>query len=161
MVAAGTAIYASEEGRASRAPRFNGLPLGPMGGGALSGRVSLRVFASIAVIGSLGWLGGCGGSEQPTAIAAVQKCLEDEGLEVRAARPGPDDEDAPDRGELITAAAFLGFYGSADRAEELAAEVRRNAEQARGEVARYGDVTVLYLPDAKRDTIENCVETDG
>jgi hypothetical protein len=59
-----------------------------MGGGALLGRVSLSVFASRAFIGGLGWLGGCGESEEPTAIAAVQKCLGDKGLEVRAARPG-------------------------------------------------------------------------
>ena len=45
-------------------------------------------------------------------MAAVRHCLEDAGLQVRAAKPGPDDD----------------------------------------------DVTVLYLPDAKRDTIENCVE---
>jgi hypothetical protein len=129
-----------------------------MGGGAFLGPVS-SAFASIAVIGGFGWLGGCGQGEQTTAIAAVQECLEDEGLEVRAASPGPDDEDAPDRGELITAGAFVAFYSSADRAEELAAGVRSNAGHARGEVARYGDVTVLYLADARRDTIENCVET--
>jgi hypothetical protein len=27
-------------------------------------------------------------------MAAVQQCLEDAGLQVRAARPGPDDDDA-------------------------------------------------------------------
>jgi hypothetical protein len=132
-----------------------------MGGAALLGRVSLRVFASAAAIAGLGWLGGCGDSQQPTAIAAVKKCLRDEGFGVRAARAGRDDEDAPDRGELITAGALLGFYSSAERAEELAAEVRRDAGQARGDVVRYGEVTVVYLPDAKRDTIEDCVETDG
>lgn len=122
------------------------------------GRASRRVFAGVAVIGSLGWLGACDQSEEPRSIASVQKCLEDEGLEVRAAMPGPDDDDAPERGELITSGAFVAFYSSSDRAEELAAGVRKSAEQARGEVTRYGAVTVLYLPNAKRDTIENCVE---
>lgn len=129
-----------------------------MGEGVFRRRVSRRVFAGVAVIGSFGWLGACGHSEEPTSIASVQKCLEDEGLEVRAAMPGPDDDDAPDSGELVTSGAFVAFYSSSDRAEELAAGVRKNAEQARGEVVRYDDVTVLYLPNAKRDTIENCVE---
>lgn len=129
-----------------------------MGEGVFRGRASRRVFAGVAVIGSFGWLGACDQSEEPRSIASVQKCLEDEGLEVRATMPGPDDDDAPERGELVTSGAFVAFYSSSDRAEELAAGVRKSAEQARGEVARYGDVTVLYLPNAKRDTIENCVE---
>jgi hypothetical protein len=129
-------------------------------GGAFSGRVSARAFAG-ALVASVGWLGACDGqSVEPTAVTAVERCLEDAGLEVRAAKPGADDEDAPDRGELMTAGAFVAFYSSADRAEELAAEVRRAAAQARAEVARYDDVTVVYLPNAKRDTIENCVETN-
>jgi hypothetical protein len=132
---------------------------GPIGGGTFLGRLSRRTFASVTVIGSVGWLGACGQSEEPTSIAAVQKCLRDQGLDVLGpAKPGPDDDDAPDRGELITTGAFVAFYSSSDRAEELAAGVRKNAEQARGEVARYDDVTVVYLPNAKRDTIESCVE---
>jgi hypothetical protein len=131
---------------------------GPIGEGVFRGRVSRRVVAGVAVIGSFGWLGACGQSEEPTSIASVQKCLEDEGLKVRAGMPGPDDDDAPDRGELVTSGAFVAFYSSSGRAEELAGGVRKNAVQARGEVARYDDVTVLYLPNAKRDTIENCVE---
>jgi hypothetical protein len=91
-------------------------------------------------------------------IASVKQCLEDEGFQVRAAMPGPDDHDAPDRGELVTSGAFVAFYSSSDRAEQLVPEVRGNAEQARGEVARFEDVTVVYLPNAKRETIENCVE---
>jgi hypothetical protein len=129
-------------------------------GEALLWRVSHRAFVGIAVIVNVGWLGACGDSDRPTAITAVEKCLEDAGLEVRAAKPGPADEDAPDRGELITARALIGFYSSADRAEELAAGVRRSAGRARGEVVRHHDVTVLYLPNAKRDTIEDCVEAD-
>jgi hypothetical protein len=129
-----------------------------MEGGAVLGRVFCSVFAGMAVTAGVGWLGACGQSDEPTAIAEVQKCLEDAGMEVRAAQPEPGDDDAPDRGELVTTGAFVAFYSSSDRAEELAAEVRENAEQARGDVARYGDVTVLYLPDAKRDTIENCLE---
>jgi hypothetical protein len=130
-----------------------------MGEGVFLGRVWRRLFASVAVIGSVWSLGACDQSEEPKSIAAVRKCLEDEGLEVRAAKAGPDDDDAPDRGELITTGAFVAFYSSSDRAEELAAGVGKNAEQARGEVARYDDVTVVYLPNAKRDTIENCVES--
>jgi hypothetical protein len=129
-----------------------------MEAGALRRRVVCGVFAGMAVTAGVGWLGACGQSDEPTAIAKVQECLEDEGMEVLVARPQPDDDDAPDRGELITTGAFVAFYSSSDRAEELAAEVRENAERARGDVARYGDVTVLYLPDAKRDTIENCLE---
>ena len=129
-----------------------------MGVGVLRGRVSRRVFASVAVMGSICWLGACAQSEEPTSIASVQKCLEDEGLEVRAAMPRPDDDDAPDRGELLTRGALVAFYSSSDRAEELAAEVRKSAEQARGEVARYDDVMIVYLPNAKRDTIDGCVE---
>jgi hypothetical protein len=132
---------------------------GPMGEGPFLGRrASRRVFATVATIGSFGWLGACGQSDEPTSIDSVQKCLEDEGLEVLAAMPGPDDDDAPDRGELVTSGALVAFYSSSDRAEQLAAGIRKNAEQTRGEVARYDDVTVLYLPKAKRDTIENCVE---
>jgi hypothetical protein len=86
---------------------------------------------------------------------------QDKGLEVRAAMPGPGHEEALDRGELVTAGALIAFYSSADWAEELAAAVRRNARQARGEVARYDDVTVVYLTNAKRETIENCVESDN
>jgi hypothetical protein len=65
------------------------------------------------------------------------------------------------RGELVTAGALIAFSSSGDWAEELAAAVRRNARQARGEVARYDDVTVVYLTNAKRETIENCVESDN
>lgn len=127
---------------------------------ALLPRLSRRALLGVAVIGSVGLLGACGQSKEPTSIATVQKCLRDEGLDVVGpVKPGPDDDDAPDRGELIATGAFLAFYSSADRAEELAAGVRENVENGRGEVARYGDVTVLYLPNAKRDTIENCVET--
>jgi hypothetical protein len=131
---------------------------GAMAAGVFLGRVSRRVFASVAVIGSFGWLGACGQGEGPTSIASVQECLEHEGLEVRAAMPGPDDDDAPDRGELITSGAFVAFYSSSDRAEDLAAEVRENAERAHGEVARFDDVTVVYLPNARRETVENCIE---
>jgi hypothetical protein len=130
-----------------------------MGEGAARGHVTRRLIASVVLIGSLGWLCACDESEKRTSIAAVQKCLEDEGLEVRAARPGPDDEDAPDRGELITNGAFVAFYSSSHHAEEAAAGVRESAERARGEVARYDDVTVVYLPNAKRETIENCIES--
>jgi hypothetical protein len=125
---------------------------------AFLGRLSRRVFASVAVIGGFGWFGDCGQREEPTSMAVVQKCLEDEGLRVRAAKPARGDDDAPDRGELITSGAFVAFYSSSDRAEELAAAVRESAEQARGEVARYDEVTVLYLPNSERHTIENCVE---
>ena len=130
------------------------ITVGPMEARAFRGR---GVFAAISVIAGVGWLGACGQSEEPTAIGEVQKCLEDEGMEVLAARPEPDDADAPDRGELVTTGAFVAFYSSSDHAEELAPEVRKNAGQARGEVVRYGDVTVLYLPGAKRDKIENCL----
>jgi hypothetical protein len=129
-----------------------------MGDGVFLGRVSGGLFASVAVIGGFGWLSACGDSDEPTSIASVRQCLEDEGLKVRAAMPGPDDDDAPDRGELVTSGAFVAFYSSSDRAEELAAGVRENAGEARGEVARFDDVTVVYLPNAKRETIENCVE---
>ena len=130
-----------------------------MRGGALLPRMSRGALVSGAVIGIVGLLGACDQSEKPTSMAAVQKCLQDEGLDVLGpVKPGPDDDDAPDRGELITSGAFLAFYSSSDRAEELAVGVRKNAKQARGEVVRYDDVTVLYLPNAKRDTIENCVE---
>jgi hypothetical protein len=129
-----------------------------VGDGAFLGRASRRVLASVAVIGSLGSLGACSQSDEPTSIASVKQCLEDEGLEVRAAMPEPDDDDAPDRGELVTSGAFVAFYSSSDRAEQLMPEVRENVEQARGEVARFDDVTVVYLPNAKRETIENCVE---
>jgi hypothetical protein len=128
-----------------------------MGDGASLGRVSRRVFAAVAVISAFGWLGACNESEEPTSVRAVQKCLKDEGLDVLGGKPGPDDEDAPDRGELITSGAFVAFYSSSDRAEELAAEVRQEAEQ-HGEVARYDDVTVVYLRNANRETIENCIE---
>jgi hypothetical protein len=129
----------------------------PVDGGVSRAQVSPRRLAGL-LIGGICWLAACGQSEEPTSLATVEKCLEDEGLEVRAAMPRADDDDAPDRGQLVTRGAFVAFYSSSDRAEELAAEVRKNADQARGEVARYDDVTVLYLPNAKRDTIETCVE---
>jgi hypothetical protein len=127
-----------------------------VGDGAFLGRASRRGLASVAVIGSFGPLGACGQSDEPMSITSVKQCLEDEGLEVRGAMPEPDDDDAPDRGELVTSGAFVSFYSS-DRAEQLMREVRENAEQARGEVARFQDVTAVYLPNAKRETIENCV----
>jgi hypothetical protein len=116
------------------------------------------MIARVALTGSICWLLACGQSEEPTTLASVQKCLEDEGLEVRAAMPRPGDDDAPDRGQLITNGAFVAFYSSSDRAERPAAEIRKRAEQVRGEVARYDEVSVLYLPNAKRDTIDNCVD---
>jgi hypothetical protein len=121
-------------------------------------RVERRVLACIAVVGSVGWSGACAQGDEPPSIAAVKKCLEEEGLDVRAAKAEPDDDDAPDRGELITTGAFVAFHSSSDRAEELAAVVRRSAKQARGELARYDDVSVVYLPNATRDTIDKCVE---
>ena len=129
----------------------------PMQAAAFFGRVSHRVFAGVAVIG-FGWFAACGQGDERTSMATVQKCLEDEGLQVRAAKPGPGDDDAPDRGELITRGAFIAFYSSSERAEELADAVRGNADRVHGDVARYDDVTVLYLPNAERDPIENCVE---
>ena len=105
-------------------------------------------------------LGACGGSDEPTSIAAVKKCLEEKGLRTLggAHTPDPDDSDAPDRGELITQGAFVGFYSSSNRADELESEVRSSSKEAGAEVARYGDLTVVYLPNAKRDEIEACVE---
>jgi hypothetical protein len=145
-------------GRVAAAPgAATATTVGPTGEGASLGRVSRRVFAAVAAISAFGWLGACDESEEPRSIRAVQKCLEDEGLEVLGGKPGPDDEDAPDRGELITRGAFVAFYSSSDRAEELAAEVRQEAKQ-HGEVARYDDVTILYLRNANRETIENCIE---
>jgi hypothetical protein len=119
--------------------------------------VKLRLWLIAGMAVALG-VGACGESDEPTAIAEVRECLEDAGMEVLEAHPEPDDDDAPDRGELLTTGAFLGFYSSSDRADELAVAVRENVP-ARGDVARYGDVTVLYLPEAERDTIENCVES--
>jgi hypothetical protein len=122
-----------------------------MGDGAFLGRASRRVVASVAVIGSFGSRGACGQRDEPTSIASVKQCLEDEGLEVRAAIPGPDDDDAPDRGELVTSGAFVAFYSSSDRAEQLAPEVRENADQARGEVARFDDRRPLAECEAGDD----------
>jgi hypothetical protein len=63
--------------------------------------VQRPVLACIALVGSVGWFGACGQGDEATSIAAVKKCLEEEGLDVRAAKAEPDDDDAPDRGELI------------------------------------------------------------
>jgi hypothetical protein len=68
-----------------------------------------------------------------------------------------DDTDAPDRGELITRGAVVAFYSSADRADALEAEVRERAKESGTEVARHGDVTVVYLPNADPEAIDECV----
>ena len=101
----------------------------------------------------------CGGDDGPTSIAAVERCLEQEGLRTLggAHTPDPDDTDAPDRGELITKGAFIAFYSTAKRADELADGVRENSGGINGRVERHGDVTVVYLPGADRDAVERCV----
>jgi hypothetical protein len=105
-------------------------------------------------------LGACGGNDEPTSIAGVKECLADKGLRTQggAHTPDPQDTDAPDRGELITEGAFVTFYSSSNRADQLKSGVRENSKQAGAEVARYGDVTVVYLPDAERDKVEACVD---
>ena len=107
-----------------------------------------------------GCLAACGGDDTPTSITAGRKCLEGQKFKVLggAMKPAPDDDDAPDRGELITRGAFIAFYSSSDRADELAGGVRENAKQTAGKVARYDDVTVVYLSNAPRDTIEGCLD---
>lgn len=96
----------------------------------------------------------------PTSIASVKQCLLAKGLQVTGGEHTPieGDTDGPDRGELITRGAFVAFYSSVRRADELADAVRENSQRTGGEVGRYGDVTVVYLQNAKRETIEGCLQ---
>ena len=112
------------------------------------------------VLAALALAAGCGGDDE-RSIADIKACLEEEtGEQVTggAFTPAPDDDDAPDRGELITRGAFIAFYSSAERADELAGGVRDNAEESGTEVERYDDITVVYLPGADREPIEGCLD---
>lgn len=119
-------------------------------------------------------LGACGrGSDdgdEPMGIAGtiekVKACLKEEGVDARGGtydRPAEDDN-APD-GELVTSGAtFIAFYASERRADDLAAELRSNAEELGGTTTRHGTITVLYtkVPEMRSDgepdeRIEGCV----
>ncbi len=93
-------------------------------------------------------------------MAAVKKCLEDNGVGTLggAQRPNAEDTDAPDRGELITQGAFIAFYSSPKRADELEGGVRQTSKEAGTDVVRHGDVTVVYLANAGRDKVEACLK---
>jgi hypothetical protein len=114
---------------------------------------------------------GCGeeresapaGSAKAATPAATKACLEDRGLKVAGgeSRPDADDNDAPDRGELITAGAFIAFYSSTQRADALAGGVSANASRLKARVVRHGPVTVLYLDDRSESAISGCLPTAG
>jgi hypothetical protein len=110
----------------------------------------------MSLLGAVMVLAGCGGEEvatgEPTPVASVKECLEDKGMRVQGGTHtlDPDDTDAPERGALTTEGALIAFYSSSERADALEGRVRENSAEAGGEVARYGDVTVVYLSSAKR-----------
>jgi hypothetical protein len=111
----------------------------------------------------LGFL-GCGGKDHSTVAAqpgprSVKQCLEAKGLKVTGGpgKPLPGDTDAPDRGELITAGAFIAFYSSPARAEKLAPKIRANARRLQATVARRGAISVLYLHRGAQKQIEACL----
>jgi hypothetical protein len=101
---------------------------------------------------------GCG-SDEPPSIAAVKACLEDNGLRVTggASPRAAGDDDAPDRGELITDGAFIGFYSSKELADKLAAGVEEGAKETAAAVERKGSVTVVYIDTTSKDEIEPCL----
>jgi hypothetical protein len=106
---------------------------------------------------------GCGDNHTRRASVAaeptsVKQCLVKAGLRVTggAARPIPGDDDAPDRGELITSGTFIAFYSSSTRAAKLAPAVRARARHYHGTVSRRGAITVLYL--RTRNGIQRRVE---
>lgn len=108
-------------------------------------------------------LAGCGEDRSstgtPRTLTAVRSCLEGKGLKVTGgpAELATDDTDAPDRGELITAGAFIAFYSSAKVADDLAGGVRANTKAFNGTVERHDDVTVVYTDMAAKDTISVCL----
>jgi hypothetical protein len=116
-----------------------------------------------AVLALLAAVLGCGGTEPPSAaprdVAAVKSCLESKGLEVvgGAFKPAPGDADAPDRGQLITRGALIGFYSSAELAEQRAEAVRRNARRMNGTLERHGDAGVIYLDNSARPAVTSCL----
>ncbi len=102
----------------------------------------------------------CGGDEPPS-IGTVKSCLEGKGLRVTggAGKPAPGDKDAPDRGELVTAGAFIAFYSSEELADKLATGVEANAKRIKATVEREGEVTVIYTDAQTRDEIESCLDS--
>jgi hypothetical protein len=114
---------------------------------------------------------GCGADEpedRPSpSVTAVKRCLEKAGLTVEGGAFGsarPDDEDAPDVGELVVPGAFLAFYSTEALADRLAPGIRKNAERLDGDLRRHGKITVLFVSTEgfattgdQRVRIEGCV----
>jgi hypothetical protein len=107
---------------------------------------------------------GCGGADHGTVVTqsrptSVKRCLEAKGLKVTGGpgRPIAGDTDAPDRGELITEGAFIGFYSSQARAQKLAPKLQASAARHGGTLARRGNVSVLYLNREAHREIDACL----
>jgi hypothetical protein len=148
-------------------------------------RRALRATAILLAVLAAGGSVGCGGSDeedespQTTSTTAlgggeiefpelqqIRDCIVDAGFPepLVGERPAGDD-DAADA-ELIFDAGnnqpvFIVYYESAERAQELASNVEREAKRLRGEYVLEDNVGVLYVrtPADVREQVEGCVRS--
>lgn len=142
-------------------------------------RPPLRVCATAAAFALA--LAGCGGEDEDGAAAGttsaaattapvganggaeeVVACLKARGVAAKGPFPAmPDDDDAPDRGEVILPGAMLAFYSSAALAEKRArTELPKDGSTQNGltiRVIRRGPVSALIFDPVNREAIEACL----
>lgn len=122
----------------------------------------VRPWSPVLATLLLAGCGGGGGSQDARSVADVRECLARADLSAGEASRAPDDFDAPDT-ELTVhttdAVALLAFYGDEQRAQRVAADVKKNARAARATVERHGSLTIVWIRGARSrgaDTIRSC-----
>jgi hypothetical protein len=129
-------------------------------------RLGVAALAALALV-------GCGSDDDedfmdPSARSRTpqqaERCLRDDGLDVRGGRVNTrNDRDAPDHMLALTvgdAAAEIGFYDDAARAEEYLPDVREAAERGDAAVDFSDRAVIVWFPkpdDDERLRVWRCV----